>query len=142
VGDGSRSLVSLTLTPSQQATPDQPLTPALQLQPTSYSCGPWNDTSVAKANHAFLKNLFTHDFPEYAQNDLFITGESYAGIYVPTIVREILIDPGPLNLKGFAVGDGCMGTEVLCGAGNPDKGPWYRVEFMHGHGQVSERASE
>jgi hypothetical protein len=104
-----------------------------------YSCGPWNDTSVAKANHNFLKNLFKNDFPEFAKNDLFITGESYAGIYVPTIVREILADPGVLNLKGFAVGDGCMGTDVLCGSGNPDKGPFYRVEFMHGHGQVSER---
>jgi hypothetical protein len=105
-------------------------------------------------------------------------------VYVPTIAREILADPGPLSLKGFAVGDGCMGgysttstriyllltrglrlppspappqhtlpcvdiavscdgmhagTEVLCGSGNPDKGPYYRVEFMHGHGQVSER---
>ena len=46
---------------------------------------------------------------------------------MPTIVREILDDPGPLNLKGFAVGDGCMGTEVLCGSGNPDKGPYYEV---------------
>ena len=32
-----------------------------------YSCGPWNDASVAKANAAFLKNLFTHDFPEFAK---------------------------------------------------------------------------
>ena len=45
-----------------------------------YSCGPWNDTSVAKANHAFLKNLFATDFKEFANNPLFITGESYAGI--------------------------------------------------------------
>ena len=104
-----------------------------------YSCGPWDDSAVAKANHAFLKALFSIDFPEYAKNPLFITGESYAVIYVPTIVREIIADPGPLNLAGFAVGDGCMGTEVLCGTGNPDKGPFYRVEFMHGHGQVSER---
>eukprot|EP01050_Picozoa_sp_SAG11_P017338 SAG11_NODE_2489_length_3295_cov_2.382666_2_plen_253_part_00 len=93
---------------------------------------------VAKANHNFLKTLFTKDFPEYAKNPLFITGESYAGVYVPTIVREIMEDPGPLSLAGFAVGDGCMGTDILCGSGNPDKGPWYQVEFMHGHGQVSE----
>jgi len=58
-------------------------------------------------------------------------------VYVPTIVREILNDPGPINLKGFAVGDGCMGTEVLCGGAK--KGPFYEIEFMHGHGQVSER---
>jgi len=68
-----------------------------------------------------------------------MVGESYAGVYVPTIARELMSDPGPINFAGFAVGDGCMGTEVLCGSGNPDKGPFYRVEFMHGHGQVSER---
>jgi len=104
-----------------------------------YSCGPWNDTTVAKANHAFLKNLFSSDFKEFAKNPMFITGESYAGIYVPTIVREIYNDPGPLHLAGFAVGDGCMGTEVLCGDKGKDNGPYYEVEFMHGHGQVSER---
>ena len=37
------------------------------------------------------------------------------------------------------MGDGCMGKDVLCGDGNPDKGPYYQVEFLHGHGQVSER---
>ena len=94
---------------------------------------------MANANHNFLKNLFTTDFPEYAKNDIFIIGESYAGIYVPTIVRELMRDPGPINLAGFAVGDGCMGVDVLCGSGNPDKGPYYTVEFLHGHGQVSER---
>ena len=78
-----------------------------------YSCGSWNDTSVAKANHVFLKNLFHTDFPEFAKNELFIAGESYAGIYVPTIVREILADPGPLNLRGFAVGDGCSELSEL-----------------------------
>ena len=50
-----------------------------------------------------------------------------------------MADPGPLNLAGFAVGDGCMGTDILCGSGNPNKGPHYQIEFMHGHGQVSER---
>jgi carboxypeptidase C (cathepsin A) len=49
---------------------------------------------------------------KYIKNPLYITGESYAGVYVPTIVREILKDPQEVNLVGFAVGDGCMGTEV------------------------------
>ena len=166
-----------------------------------YSCGDWDDALVAAANHEFLTNLFTTEFPEYAKNELYITGESCtsqcgdvvcerrvgttcgdiggqrwwleelgrwggegegwghharicrasvrlsvlvnpshtplrlslralsltpdAGVYVPTIARSILKAPGPLNLKGFAVGDGCMGLDVLCGSGNPDKGPWY-----------------
>jgi hypothetical protein len=56
-----------------------------------------------------------------------------AGIYVPTIAREVLKDPQGINLVGFAVGDGCMGTEVLCGA---KEGPYYDLQFMWGHGQV------
>ena len=49
---------------------------------------------------------------------------------------------GPVQRpSGFAVGDGCMGTEVLCGSVpnatlpplvQVSKGPWYKVEFMHG----------
>jgi len=92
---------------------------------------------VAKTNHLFLKNFFKDQFPEYARNELYITGESYAGIYVPTIVREILKDPGNMNLKGFAVGDGCIGFNVLCGPSKEYNGPYWQLEFYHGHGQIS-----
>lgn len=99
-----------------------------------YSCGNWNDSAVAVANHQFLINWFK-EFPEYAKNEFYITGESYAGIYVPIIARAILADPQGINLKGFAVGDGCLGTDVLCGQ---KAGPYYNIEFLHGHGQFSE----
>ncbi|KAH8090203.1 serine carboxypeptidase [Aureococcus anophagefferens] len=58
-------------------------------------------------------------------------------IYVPKLVERILDDDAPTvrpQLKGFAVGDGCAGTEVLCG---PVHVPWYKVIFFYGHGQVS-----
>ncbi|EGD82306.1 hypothetical protein PTSG_02974 [Salpingoeca rosetta] len=99
------------------------------------SCGAWNDSLVATANHAMLSE-WIKQMPDYAHLDMYITGESYAGVYVPTIVRAILNDPRGLNLKGFAVGDGCLGTEVLCG---PSGGPYWNVEFMHGHGQFSNK---
>ena len=57
-----------------------------------------------------LVNLFNKAFPELLQNELFIAGESYAGVYVPGIVNQILDAPGGLNLKGYAVGDGCMAS--------------------------------
>ena len=100
------------------------------------SCGAWNDTAVFAANRNVLVNLFTDIFPELKKNELFIVGESYAGVYVPGIVNDILSAPGGLNLKGYAVGDGCMASppvnhEKVC------KGPFYDIEFFGGHGQFS-----
>jgi len=99
-----------------------------------FSCGNWNDSLVWQTNHRFLSN-WIKKFPQFAQNDFYITGESYAGIYIPTIVEALVDKPiAGINLKGFAVGDGCIGIDVLCG---PNDGPYWTVEFMHGHGQFS-----
>jgi len=56
-------------------------------------------------------------FPEYKNNPFYITGESYGGIYVPTLAEAILeatfskaYTGAPL--KGIAVGNGCTGTEI------------------------------
>eukprot|EP01126_Amoeba_proteus_P012399 TRINITY_DN1509_c0_g2_i2.p1 TRINITY_DN1509_c0_g2~~TRINITY_DN1509_c0_g2_i2.p1 ORF type:complete len:570 (+),score=83.66 TRINITY_DN1509_c0_g2_i2:241-1710(+) len=98
------------------------------------SCGPWNDSSTAAINYKFFTNWFP-EFSEFWDRELYVIGESYAGVYVPTIVRELVAQPPPgLNLRGFAVGDGCMGIDVLCGDSD---GPYWDVEFMHGHGQFS-----
>lgn len=93
------------------------------------SCGPWDDSLVAVANHIFLTGLFAGALSEFAGRDLFLIGESYAGIYIPTIAREILQDPRGIKLAGIAVGDGCIGSQVLCG---PTQEPYYTVEFFHG----------
>ncbi|GAB5370145.1 hypothetical protein AAMO2058_001466800 [Amorphochlora amoebiformis] len=106
------------------------------------SCGVWNDTRTAVYNYEFLLNWFKV-FPEYQANDLYITGESYAGIYVPTLAREIIQNENKINLKGWAVGDGCLGTDILCGGGpGAWNGPFFHVEFMHGHGQFSDKTYE
>jgi hypothetical protein len=58
-------------------------------------------------------------FPQFTSNDLYFTGESYAGVYLSVIVREILTSPGnKIAIKGVAIGDGCLGTDVLCGPAN------------------------
>jgi len=69
---------------------------------------------------------------------LYLSGESYAGVYIPMLAREILNanSTASKSLKGFAVGDGCAGTEVLCGE---KSGPFFELEFFHGHGQVSDK---
>lgn len=101
-----------------------------------YSCGPWNDTSVAKASYNFMHN-WMEAFPEYKSRDLFLAGESYAGVYVPMLAREILENGGDLaaQLKGIAIGDGCNTGQ---GCLNP-AGPWSEVQFWHGHGQFSDK---
>lgn len=84
------------------------------------------------------------EFPEYMKHDIYIIGESYAGIYVPTLVREILKNETSVirdQLKGMAIGDGCVGTDVLCGTpdGNSGPGPYYMLKFFGGHGQFSDK---
>ncbi|KAJ7533561.1 hypothetical protein O6H91_13G054700 [Diphasiastrum complanatum] len=65
-----------------------------------YSTG---DISTASDSHAFLLKWFK-DYPEFLSNPLYISGESYAGVYVPTLTQEIVkgIESGikpALNLK-------------------------------------------
>jgi len=103
------------------------------------SCGSWNDTKTARHNLEFLKN-WRSAFPEFSTQDLYLIGESYAGIYVPTLARAILED-GPSGLaeqlKGFAVGDGCLGGDNDSGACVPWGGKRFTVDFFYGHGQFS-----
>lgn len=46
-------------------------------------------------------------FPRYKNRELFITGESYAGHYVPQLAKEIMTyntkAKQPINLKGIMV---------------------------------------
>ena len=71
------------------------------------------DLSTAKAAHAALLDLFGTKFPELRANAFFITGESYAGVYSPTLAAEIVAAnaagtaAAQINLVGMAVGDPC-----------------------------------
>uniref|UniRef100_A0A672TYZ3 Carboxypeptidase n=1 Tax=Strigops habroptila TaxID=2489341 RepID=A0A672TYZ3_STRHB len=69
-----------------------------------------NDTEVAHNNYLALKD-FLRLFPEYCKNDLYLTGESYGGIYIPTLAEWVMQDPS-LNLKGIAVGNGLSSYEI------------------------------
>lgn len=71
------------------------------------------DISTAKAAHAALLDLFGAKFPELRTNAFFITGESYAGVYSPTLAAEIVAGnaagsaAAKINLVGMVVGDPC-----------------------------------
>eukprot|EP00667_Euglena_gracilis_P009413 EG_transcript_9562 len=72
----------------------------------SFSSQPYvpNDNSTADDNYRFLKRWF-QAYPEFAQNDFYISGESYAGIYVPMLSYRCAQDKS-INFKGMAVGNG------------------------------------
>ncbi|KAI5560204.1 hypothetical protein BDE02_16G031100 [Populus trichocarpa] len=63
-----------------------------------------NDTITVQDNFVFLQNWFLK-FPEYKNRDLFITGESYAGHYVPQLADLIVKSGLKFNLKGIALGN-------------------------------------
>uniref|UniRef100_A0A8D2KYT3 Carboxypeptidase n=1 Tax=Varanus komodoensis TaxID=61221 RepID=A0A8D2KYT3_VARKO len=63
-----------------------------------------NDTEVARVNYLALKE-FLRLYPEHGSRDLYLTGESYGGVYIPTLAEWVMQDPA-LNLKGIAVGNG------------------------------------
>lgn len=73
-----------------------------------------DDISTAKAMHAALQDFFGK-FANLAASDFFITGESYAGVYCPTLAAEIVAGNargGPrINLVGMAVGDPCTDND-------------------------------
>lgn len=73
----------------------------------SYSDNPVSNTQAAgKDVYAFL-TMFFDKFPEYAKQDFHITGESYAGHYIPQFASEILSHKKRnINLKSVAIGNG------------------------------------
>jgi len=75
-----------------------------------------NDENTALRNMFALKK-FVQLYPELSNCKLYLTGESYAGIYIPMLALNILNDKikgtwsGPA-LSGIVVGNGCTGIST------------------------------
>jgi serine carboxypeptidase-like clade 1 len=66
-----------------------------------------NECAQAGDARRALQDFFKTKFPELATNPFAITGESYAGVYVPTLSKEILDHAPEIRLEAIAVGDPC-----------------------------------
>ena len=94
---------------------ESPAGVGFSLCPDGSECN-WNDFNTAEDNRKVVLELFISKFPELQKNDLYISGESYAGIYVPRLVEQLDWYIGNCtetknctfvpNLKGFIVGNG------------------------------------
>ncbi|XP_065178746.1 uncharacterized protein LOC135809342 [Sycon ciliatum] len=102
-----------------------------------------NDSRTADDNLKFLLGFF-EAYPELRSRDFYISGESYAGIYIPTLSYDILKHneqasaQEKINLQGILVGNGCIGAKVgVCG---PEHALGYAVPFLYAHGLISMKA--
>eukprot|EP00246_Nothoceros_aenigmaticus_P011021 TRINITY_DN2826_c0_g1_i1.p1 TRINITY_DN2826_c0_g1~~TRINITY_DN2826_c0_g1_i1.p1 ORF type:complete len:520 (+),score=92.07 TRINITY_DN2826_c0_g1_i1:211-1770(+) len=74
-----------------------------------------DEQGVSEDMYDFFQAFFDAH-PQYVKNDLFISGESYAGHYVPAVTRRlyeaIKKEDAPINLKGFAIGNGLTQPDI------------------------------
>jgi carboxypeptidase C (cathepsin A) len=123
---------------------------------TGFSTGPepLNETEVAADMYAFLQNFYAV-FSNYASHQLYIFGESYAGMYVPSIARTIYLeneklshkagrsrttassrpdtDTIPIPLAGIALGNGWIDARV--------QGPAV-IDYAYWHGMLDQYTRE
>ncbi|KAL8116997.1 serine carboxypeptidase-like 40 [Apium graveolens] len=74
------------------------------------------DKSTASDNYVFLLNWLER-FPEYKNREFYISGESYAGHYVPQLAHTILYynkkaNATIINLKGILIGNAVINDET------------------------------
>jgi len=72
----------------------------------------YNDNETALYNYFALLNWF-HSYSDFKKVSFWITGESYAGMYIPFLSSLILnnINTNGINLKGIMVGNGVLITD-------------------------------
>lgn len=95
----------------------------------------FTDQTSADQNLIAVLNWFAL-YPEFGSNDLYLSGESYAGIYVPFLAKEIydhnqqyatddtVFKP---NLIGFAVGNGVTDWTYDTTPSYIDMGFWHSL---------------
>ncbi|KAL6598706.1 hypothetical protein ACP70R_046104 [Stipagrostis hirtigluma subsp. patula] len=80
----------------------------------------FGEKGVADDLYDFLQAFFT-EHPDLLENDFYITGESYAGHYIPAAAERVhrgnkKASGLHINLKGFAIGNGLTDPAIQYGA--------------------------
>lgn len=111
---------------------------------TLKECNSYSDPQSAADNLTAVLSFFDK-FPEFGTNDLYISGESYAGIYVPYLTQSIdtynianaddatVFKP---NLKGFMVGNGVTNYTYDCTPAFVEMGFWHSLYDTNMHDEM------
>ncbi|XP_068635300.1 serine carboxypeptidase-like 45 [Aristolochia californica] len=96
----------------------------------------WNDIKTAEENLRFILN-WLEEFPMYKDSELYLTGESYAGHYIPQLAALILQynkqQPNKMiNLKAIALGNPLLDLDISVKAG----------DHLWSHGAISDKTLE
>lgn len=97
---------------------------------SDYTCG---DSSTAMDMHFFMMNWY-EKFPAFKSRDLFLTGESYAGHYIPQLAVALLDHNEhskglKFNIKGIAIGNPLLKLDRDIPAA---------YEYFWSHGMISD----
>ena len=83
-----------------------------------------NDDKTAQLNFEALKSFY-QKFPQYNNNSFYITGESYAGIYIPTLAKLLIDNRFPVQFRAMAIGNGYFDRLMLYNS---------MIRFAYSHG--------
>lgn len=106
----------------------------------------FDDDSSAADNLTSVLEWYTK-FPEFQANDLYISGESYAGIYVPYLSNSIVDhnaanaendDVFKPNLKGFMVGNGVTNWDYDTTTAFLDMAYWHSLMNTELHDKITD----
>ena len=105
----------------------------------------FDDETSAKDNLTVVLEWY-NKFPEFQTNDLYISGESYAGIYVPYLSNEIYEhnnantendDVFKPPLKGFMVGNGVTNWDYDTNTAYLDMAYWHSLMNTELHDKIT-----
>ncbi|KAG5629603.1 hypothetical protein H5410_001320 [Solanum commersonii] len=111
---------------------DSPIGVGFSYSNTSSDNINWDDTATAKENLQFILKWFKK-FPQYRNSDVYLTGESYAGHYIPQFA-VLLLDYNrtpnvkPIKLKSIALGNPLLDIDISVKA----------AEYLWAHGVISD----
>ncbi|KAH9128258.1 hypothetical protein LEN26_009136 [Aphanomyces euteiches] len=88
----------------------------------------YNDDVTAARTYEFLVAFFAM-YPQYNGRAFYVAGESYAGIYIPFLVHNLVLNPiSNVNFTGFAIGNPFTDRKIDGNAA---------IEFKYTHGLIS-----